>query len=289
MTAQEPVESFRKQKSRLKWEVAVLCLVLIGAGVLWLSTDRPDPDQADSSSLPNTGLPASSPQSAKLFTNSIGMDFVFIEAGEFTMGSPPDEEGREKDERQRGVKLAKGFHLAVHEVTQVQWLAVMGSNPSHFKGNDLPVEQVSWDDAVAFCTKLSELEGKKCRLPTEAEWEYACRAGTTTPFSTGRTISADQANYDGSFTYGKGLKGANRKTTTAAGSFPPNRWGLYDMHGNVWEWCQDKYVGGQAYRVLRGGSWYDPPQYCRSAARTRFAPVYRFALIGFRVAMDSSD
>lgn len=172
-------------------------------------------------------------------------------------------------------------------MTQAQWLAVAGlpkvkidlkGNPSNFKGDDLPVEQVNWHDAREFCARLSQLTKRNYRLPSEAEWEYACRAGTTTPFYFGDTITADLANYDGNSRYGSAPKGTYRKKTTAVGSFPPNSFGLYDMHGNVWEWCQDVWHGnyngaptdGSAWesggnsqsRLLRGGSWLYYSWYC---------------------------
>jgi len=233
-------------------------------------------------------------------SNSIGMKFALIQPGEFLMGSPANEADRDTDETQHRVRLTKPFFMGTTEVTQGQWRAVMGNAPSHFKGDDLPVENVSWDEAVEFCRKLSAKEGKRYRLPTEAEWEYACRAGTTTPFHTGDTISTDQANYNGNYTYGSGRKGAYRETTTRVGSFAANAWGLYDMHGNVWEWCADwkgDYPAGESIdpkgpneatgRVLRGGSWYNRPQGCRSAYRYFFAPGYRYYGIGFRVSLDS--
>src|SRR5262249_47079270 len=145
------------------------------------------------------------------------------------------------DETLHRVTLTQGFHLGVHQVTQAQWQAIMGNNPSNFTGNDRPVEMVSWNDCVDFCKRLGEKTGMWFRLPTEAEWEYACRAGTTTPFHFGETISTDQANYDGNYTYGNGTRGVYRKRTKPAGSFPANAWGLHEMHGNVWEWCQDGY------------------------------------------------
>ncbi|MHC4697441.1 MAG: bifunctional serine/threonine-protein kinase/formylglycine-generating enzyme family protein [Planctomycetota bacterium] len=233
-------------------------------------------------------------------TNSIGMELVFIPPGEFLMGSPSNEHGRDEDERQRRVKLGKGFYMGATEVTQAQWRAVMGDDPSKWKGDDLPVEQVSWEDVQEFCRRLSTKEGREYRLPTEAEWEYACRAGTTTPFSFGETISTDQANYDGEFTYGSGNKGVFRNETLPVGSFPPNAWGLHDMHGNVWEWCPDGYedyppspvrrtaeeapIEG---RVLRGGSWRSRPKYCRCANRVRDLEGSRLNNIGFRVVVES--
>jgi formylglycine-generating enzyme required for sulfatase activity/tRNA A-37 threonylcarbamoyl transferase component Bud32 len=236
------------------------------------------------------------------FVNSVGMSFVRIEPGTFVMGSPKGEIGRCPDEIPHRVTLTRGFHLAVTPVTQAQWQAALGAddNPSQFRGDDLPVEQVSWDEAAEFCRRLGGREGRRYRLPTEAEWEYACRAGTTTPFNTGKTIRTDQANFDGDEAYGPGLGGGGcRGTTTPVGSFPANLWGLRDMHGNVWEWCAVWYgpygkgrekdpVGPAAgeQRVVRGGSWSYGPRVCRSAFRGRGAPGQRTPHVGFRVAMD---
>jgi uncharacterized protein (TIGR02996 family) len=231
-------------------------------------------------------------------TNAPGMKFAWCPPGTFLMGSPPSEPKRNGDEQQHRVTLTKGFWLGVTPVTQAQWQAAMGSNPSHFQGDDRPVEQVSWDDCREFCKKLAERDSRRYRLPTEAEWEYACRAGTTTPFHFGATISTDQANYDGNYTYGKGKKGVWREETTPVGSFPANAWGLYDMHGNVWEWCQDGYGphphsdikdpqgqnNGDA-RVLRGGSWFNDPRWCRSACRRWYAAAIRGDLVGCRVVL----
>ena len=255
-------------------------------------------------------------KTTKRFTNSIGMEFVLIPAGDFMMGSPegPGDVARkssyEKDKpdwykrehpRHR-VKISRPFYMQTTEVTQAQWKAVMGSNLSRFKGDNLPVEQVSWNDAQEFIKKLNRKERTvKYRLPTEAEWEYACRAGTTTPFYFGETISTDQANYDGNYTYGNGGKGLSRKTTMPAKSFPANRWGLYDMHGNVWEWVSDwfgenyyssspfsdpKGPSTGKYRVLRGSSWRNFPGSLRSALRDRRRPADLSFEVGFRVARD---
>jgi formylglycine-generating enzyme required for sulfatase activity len=234
-----------------------------------------------------------------LALSSVKMAMAWIPPGEFMMGSPAGEPERVSDETQHRVRLTKGFWMGTTPVTQAQWEAVMGSNPSNFKGADLPVEAVSWDDCQKFCTKLSQREGKKVRLPTEAEWEYACRAGSTTPFSFGTTISTDQANYDGNYTYGSGRKGLYRQKTTPVGQFHPNAWGLYDMHGNVWEWCADwygeypktkatDYMGPASgtSRVLRGGSWLHDPLICRAAYRFRRSPYYRTLIVGFRLALD---
>jgi formylglycine-generating enzyme required for sulfatase activity len=181
-------------------------------------------------------------------------------------------------------------------VTQAQWQAVMGSNPSYFQGKKLPVEQVSWEDCREFCSKLSERDGQRYRLPTEAEWEYACRAGTTTPFLFGETISTDQANYNG--TYGGGNKGQYRQKTTSVGTFPGNAFGLFEMHGNVWEWCEDwrgpypqseitdpKGPDNGDARVLRGGSWGMHPLWCRSASRFHDDPGCRDVNVGCRVVL----
>jgi formylglycine-generating enzyme required for sulfatase activity len=201
-------------------------------------------------------------------------------------------------------RVTIGYDLAVgkFEVTQGQWKAVMGSNPSHFKdcGDNCPVENVSWNDAQDYLKKLNARAGQRYRLLSEAEWEYAARAGTTTPFHTGETITPQQANFDGNSTYNGSAKGTYRQKTVAAGSFAPNGFGLHDMHGNVWEWVQDLYhenytgapVDGSAWesggdasrRVLRGGSWYSFPRYWRSAVRSRSTPDSRDGIAGFRIA-----
>jgi formylglycine-generating enzyme len=236
------------------------------------------------------------------FTNSLGMKFAWIAPGTFTMGSPKEEEGRNEDEIQRQVTLTKGFYLGLHTVTQEEWTKLMDKNPSKFTGAaNLPVEQVNWNECQEFIAKLAEKEKKPYRLPTEAEWEYACRAGTTTPFSCGDTISTEQANYNGGYAYGSGGKGVYREKTMPVGSFPPNAWGLFDMHGNVWQWCQDwleihpKTAAPEAVtdpvgktgnsRVLRGGSWIDNPVECRSAYRGGSQPALRHSLVGFRLCL----
>ena len=232
-------------------------------------------------------------------TNSLGMKFSLIPPGQFTMGSPQDEEWHRGDEVQHRVTVTRAFYLGATEVTQHQYQAVMGENPSFCTGDALPVETVTWEQAAEFCRRLSEEEGRKYRLPTEAEWEYACRAGTTTPFHTGRTITTDQANYDGNHTYAAGPKGVFRETTTAAGKFPPNAWGLHDMHGNAWEWCADRYgeypksevrdPTGPAEgdrRVFRGGCWINVPAVCRSANRAKVMPVSWHFHLGFRVVRE---
>ena len=215
------------------------------------------------------------------FKNTIGMSFKFIPAGEFMMGSPESEKGRYADEAQLPVRIPSAFPIGVHEVTQSEYESVMGVNPSHFKGANNPVEQVSWNDAVAFCVKLSSLPaevaaGRVYRLPTEAEWEYACRAGTTTAYSFG-----DNAQDLGKYAW---FDNNCNRTTHGVGEKLPNGWGLYDMHGNVWEWCSD---AAGSYRVFRGGSWINEAANCRTAIRRRFDPTLRNNNLGFRLALSS--
>ncbi|HRD68239.1 MAG TPA: formylglycine-generating enzyme family protein, partial [Candidatus Competibacter sp.] len=182
--------------------------------------------------------------------------------------------------------------------TQALWQAVTGQNPSRFKGERRPVEQVSWNEVQEFIARLNgAVPGLGARLPTEAEWEYACRAGTTTPFSFGEDITPDQVNYDGNYPY-RGKKGRDRQETVEVASLPANPWGLYEMHGNVWEWCRDWYdnypkgsvtdptgPATREWRVLRGGSWFSLGRYARSAYRHRDGPGTRNVYIGFRLAL----
>jgi sulfatase modifying factor 1 len=237
------------------------------------------------------------------WTNSLGMQFVWVPRGRFLMGSPPVEPGRQDDEVQHLVSLTRGFYLGVNPITQTQWRAVMGDNPSCTPGDDRPVECVSWEDCEEFCRALTRKEGLPAeesspyRLPTEAEWEYACRAGTTTAYFFGQALSLNQANYHVNHA-GRGRPaGHSPKETTPVGSFPANGWGLRDMHGNVFEWCADWYApypreavvdpfvekkeGG--VRVLRGGSWHSLVGRCRSAFRAWGAPSYRGGDVGCRV------
>jgi formylglycine-generating enzyme required for sulfatase activity len=234
----------------------------------------------------------------------VKLELARIPAGTFLMGSPA--EGKEAmvvkvmneklglyDETQHQVTISKPFYLGIHPVTQAVYEAVMGTNPGHFAGDDLSIENVSWDDAVDFCRNLSRQTGHAFRLPTEAEWEYACRAGTTTPFYTGEKNSTDLANYDGRHFFYNGVEGVYREKMMPVGSFPANPWGLHDMHGNVWEWCSDRFgkypkesvtdpegpVKG-LNRVLRGGSWILPPYFCRSASRYRLGHGERNMDIG---------
>ena len=266
----------------------LLCVVLIA--VVALASDL------SGSLVPDRKPDEKAPP--KHFTNSIGMKFVWIAPGNFMMGSPKEEKERGNDETRHKVTLAKGFYMGVYTVTQEQWQVVMGKNPSHFKNEkDLPVDTVSWEDCQEFIKNLREKDKKPYRLPTESQWEYCCRAGTTTRFYFGETISTDQANYNGNFTYGNGKKGVYREKTTPVGSFPANAWGLYDMHGNLLEWCQDWYgdypqkdvvdpqgpeKGGKG-RVLRGGSWLRSPENCRSAYRLWLEPGLRSRHFGLRI------
>ncbi|WP_066426092.1 formylglycine-generating enzyme family protein [Anabaena sp. 4-3] len=250
---------------------------------------------------------------AQYFTENLGdrvtLDMVAIPGGKFMMGSPQGE--GDKDEYPQHQVTVSPFFMGKYQVTQAQWRAVaklpqvereLQLEPSRFKGDDLPVEKISWYDAEEFCKRLSKYTGRQYRLPTEAEWEYACRAGTKTPFHFGETITGELANYDASNTFADEPKKEYREKTTVVGSFKPNAFGLYDMHGNVWEWCQDHWhddyqdapEDGSAWlidaddndnqiRVLRGGSWYVNPVNCRSAYRSRDDPVYDGVNDGFRV------
>jgi formylglycine-generating enzyme required for sulfatase activity len=251
--------------------------------------------------------------------NGITLDMVLIPEGTFLMGSPQDEPDRRDVESPQHEVTVPSFFMGKYPVTQAQWQAVaalpkinqdLEPNPSIFKGSDCPVESVSWHDATEFCARLTQKTSRSYRLPSEAEWEYACRAGTTTPFYWGETITTDLANYNGtdvaeglwSGSYDRGLKGIYRQETTDVGSFPANAFGLYDLHGNVWEWCQDLWhnnykgapndgsawidaeVGKDANRVLRGGSWDNNSRNCRSAARVNSNAGLRYIGNGFRVA-----
>jgi formylglycine-generating enzyme required for sulfatase activity len=226
------------------------------------------------------------------------MRFVWIPAGTFQMGSPLTEEGRKEGETLHQVTLSKGFFMGALLVCQEEWQAIMGDNPSQLKGEpQLPVDSVRFRECQDFCKKLWALDDKAYRLPTEAEWEYACRAGTTTAFHFGETITTAQVNYGGEEMQRKGSKALYQGKTTPVGRFPANAFGLHDMHGNLWEWCQDWYrvdVAAAATvdpqgpttgnsRVLRGGSWVEPAEDCRSARRLRGGPNSRGGNCGFRL------
>ncbi|MEB3232236.1 MAG: SUMF1/EgtB/PvdO family nonheme iron enzyme [Leptolyngbyaceae bacterium] len=254
--------------------------------------------------------------------SGITLDLVPIPAGEFWMGqteaekqellklvSEDDYQKYYASELPRHQVKVSAFWMGKFAVTQAQYEAVMGKNPAtkydgdRFVAPNKPVVGVTWDDAIAFCQKLSEKTGNQYRLPSEAEWEYACRADTETPFYFGDTITTELANYNGNYTYGSGPKGEYREKAIPVGSFPANKFGLFDMHGNVWEWCQDpwheNYQGaptvGKAWeanghktlRLLRGGSWYNNPRFCRSANRSRLIADNEYSDIGFRVVCSS--
>ena len=213
------------------------------------------------------------------------------------MGSPESESGHKGNETQHSVILTRHFYIGAYEVTQEQWQAIMGSNPSYSKGDQLPVEMVSWNDCQEFCKRATKKdldakripEGWKYRLPTEAEQEYACRAGTTTPFHYGETLDSTQANIDG-------------EKTLPVGSFKPNAWGLYDMHGNVYEWCQDYWSGyptdeatdpvpttPHPRRVYRGGAWKFNAATARSAKRSQRDPAKAFDFMGLRLVLTNNQ
>ena len=244
---------------------------------------------------------------------NIAITMIQIPAGEFQMGSSEKEAGRQSFEGpQHQVKLAS-FFMGQTPVTQAQWQVVAGwpkqqlelkDQPSCFQGANRPVEQVSWLEAEEFCRRLSVRTDRKYSLPSEAQWEYACRAGTTKAFSFGETLTPELANYNGNNTFASGPKGVYRQQTTEVGSFPANGWGFHDMHGNVWEWCLDPWhgsyegapadgsawmAGGGASRLLRGGSWYNRPADCRSASRNGLQPAFRNGDIGFRVCCLPQD
>jgi formylglycine-generating enzyme required for sulfatase activity len=220
--------------------------------------------------------------------NGITLDMVAIPGGSFVMGSPDTEAGRSSYEGPQRTVNIPAFFMGKYELTQEQYQAVMGNNPSEFKGAKLPVEKVSWNDAVEFCKRLSKKTGKTYRLPSQAEWEYACRAGTKTPFYFGETITPDLVNYNGNNPYASAAKGLYRKQTTDVGSFGPNAFGLYDMHGNVWEWCTPGDNDRNDRPVRCGGSWNDAAVNCRSAYRLTNSAADRFSDIGFRVALVSA-
>ena len=229
----------------------------------------------------------------------VALELGAIPGGAFRMGSP-DGQGYADEHPQHPVAISP-FLMGMHLVTQAQWEAVMGSAPlCRCQGARRPVDNVSWEQAQAFLARLSTGTGRTFRLPSEAEWEYACRAGTTTPFSCGETLTTDLANYNGAFTFAGEPQGPYRHESTVVGSFAPNVFGLCDMHGNLWEWCADAWHGsyrgapadGTAwdaasaarYRVARGGSWHDTPDVCRSAVRLRVRAAEGDDILGFRVA-----
>jgi len=240
----------------------------------------------------------------------VALTLVKIPAGSFLMGSPVDEPERSEDEGPQHEVTLGSFFVGQTSITQAQWRAVAGwqkvgrdlePDPSRFKGANRPVEQVSWFNALEFCSRLNQRTGLRYGLPSEAQWEYACRAGSTTPFHFGATLTPELANYNGNYVYANGPKGSYREQTTEVASFPANGWGLHDMHGNAWEWCEDHLhesynfapgddqpwlipaAADNTPRLLRGGSWNNDPGDCRSACRFHHRPDVAYNDVGFRV------
>ena len=290
----------------------------IRTAVNQLLANQQKQERLSSRSLPTEPIPVSAPnrqtrtvakpQSLTInLTDRISLEMIAIPGGKFWMGSP-DGEGNDSERPRHEVTIAP-FFMSKYPITQAQYHAVMGKNPSFLKekGEKRPVGRVCWHDAIAFCQELSSRgvhkvslkENRQFSLPSEAQWEYACRAGTETPFYFGETISTEQANYNGNYSYGSGKKGTYREHATDVGTFPPNKFGLYDMHGNVWEWCADYWhdnyedvskdgsawliASNDSNRVLRGGSWVDYPRSCRSGFRIGSSPDDRYDFFGFRV------
>ena len=258
-----------------------------------------------------TKIPGNTPldiNSALSFTEDLGkgvkLEMIAIPGGTFLMGSPENEVERFSDESPQHEVTVPGFFIGKYQLTQLQYQTIMGTNPSYFKGDNRPVEGVCWEDAVKFCQKLNHSTLGNYRLPSEAEWEYACRAGTKTPFHFGDNVTTDLVNYNGNYPYPSAPKGKYREQTTDVGIFPPNAFGLYDMHGNVWEWCEDErhenYINaptdGSSWqsrislgqKVLRGGCWHDYARYCRSACRLKSPCCSRNYFYGFRVVLSPS-
>ena len=235
--------------------------------------------------------------------NGVFLEMIAIPGGTFLMGSPENEAERLSYETPQHQVTVPSFFMGKYQLTQAQYQAIIGVNPSSFKGNNRPVENVSWDDAVSFCQELTQKTGNNYRLPSEAEWEYACRSGTKTPFYFGDNINPGLVNYDGNYPYNSAPKGKYREQTTDVGTFHPNAFGLYDMHGNVWEWCEDDWhenyinapTDGSAWnsrssgntKLLRSGSWNLYARYCRSANRFRSSRDNRLSGYGFRVVFCS--
>jgi formylglycine-generating enzyme required for sulfatase activity len=235
-------------------------------------------------------------------TTQVGLDLILIPGGKFMMG---DDQHHQDEQPIHQVELAP-FLMGKYPITQAQYQAIMGEAIGHGLGADYPIEQINWHDALAFCTKLSQQTGKQYTLPTEAQWEYACRANTTTVFHFGATITPNLVNYNGEYPYNGAAPGENRAQATPVGTFPPNGFGLYDLHGNVWEWCLDEYqpnyqtapVDGSAVgdrnsptakRVMRGGAWDYVAKGCRSAVRCSLDATLRMPGCGFRVVLTALD
>ncbi len=293
------------------WVPLVIALLAVLGTTAFVGWHMFKPDNTRGGSNGDPGNGGSTVLLGEEVTNSLGMKFRRIPAGSFVMGSPDGEERREDDEFQHPVTISRPFFMGVHEVTQSQFRQVMGTNPSYHQEDgrvtdDQPVEYVTYDEAVEFCARLGTLAAEKrtrhrYRLPTEAEWEYACRAGTTTPFHFGEDLSSFVANFDGNYQYGNAQRGPYTARPTPVGSYDrPNAWGLHDMHGNVWEWCSDWYDRDYyrhspqtdpqgprdgTMRVVRGGSWLNVASDLRSATRFYDDPTRRAYNRGFRIIL----
>lgn len=248
----------------------------------------------------STGAPRTGTVKTLKLPGGLRIEMIYCEPGEFVMGSPYEEEGRDSDETQHKVMLTKGFWLSKCEVTQAQWQAVMGKNPSNFRNHpSLPVDSVSWNDCREFARRLNKSIDCGARLPTEAEWEYACRAGTKTAYFWGNSLNGRRANCNGDFPCATRERGPYLRRPTAAGQYAPNPWGFFDMHGNMYEWCEDKCGDYPTHdvtdpldesfgkcRVMRGGCWYFGARFCRSANRIKNIPSYADAFTGMRLCCD---
>lgn len=279
-------------KTRLRKELGLVGLMILYIGI----------------GCPALGVGGDKTLGQEKFRNSLGMDFLKLPPGSFTMGSPQKELFRDEDETPHLVKLTRAFFIQETEVTQAQWKAVMGSNPSFFTecGDQCPVERVSWNDVARFLEALNKRGEGRYRLPTEAEWEYACRAGSSSAFSWGDEPDCSKGMFNNNPRRGVAkclkevlAKGLKPSSPAPVRSYPPNQWGLYDMHGNVWEWCQDwygPYPAGEAvdpkgpehgaFKVRRGGSWFKYSTFGRSANRNYAHPASRYNTTGFRLVRE---
>ncbi|MHB0947313.1 MAG: formylglycine-generating enzyme family protein [Sedimentisphaerales bacterium] len=287
----------------MKKAIAVLFVVFVAAFCAVAKEDKPQTpaNVASKAAAPAVSTSPALTEKTIDLGNDVSLTLVLVPAGEFEMGSPMEELKRDGDEAQHHIKLTKPFYMGKFEVTQLQYRVIMSQNPSKVGGDKLPVENVNWYEACRFLKKLSDKTGIKFRLPTEAEWEYACRAGTKTAFNTGTTIDSDFANYNAKDAYADGIIGTYLDSVCEVGKYKPNAFGLYDMHGNVWEWCSDFYDkdyykvtpltdpnGPQKGdgKVIRGGAWNEPAWKCRSADRNHRGEKTNQPVIGFRVVMD---
>ena len=282
--------------------VIVSYTLLAACGCLWKLQSEPIWRPSKTSGDPGTTAQKRLP---RLLTLELGkkqtLELLLVPTGQFLMGSPKNEPGRDEDEPLYRARISRPFYLGKYEVTQGQWEAVMGENPSFFQDDPrLPAETVTWEMCVAFCRKLAERTGRKVHLPTEAQWEYACRAGSTTPFAFGIDITPMDANYD--WSEGGALNVETLQKSALVGSFPANPWGFFDMHGNVREWCADwygRYVApgppvidpkgpeSGTVHVMRGGCWDDYSRRCRSAYRHGYRAGDREECNGFRVYVEA--